>query len=141
MSLGVLAFVGSFVINIMKGESAPAPDSAEAIVPMALRVQILNGCGIAGAASTFSRHVKTNAGPDFIVDVLDEGNFESFQQEKTLLIARKAKHDHAARFAAKIGLSPDRISFKELESNFYDIDYSLVVGADYEKLIALKKPN
>lgn len=125
----------------MKGETATTPDSPGAIEPESLRVQILNGCGIAGAASTFSRHVKTNAGPDFIVDVLDEGNFESFQQEKTLLIARKAKHENAVRFAAKIGLSPDRISYKELESNFYDIDYSLVVGADYEKLIALKKPN
>ena len=136
-----MAFVGSFVVNIMKGESAPAPGSVEAIVPVSLRVQMLNGCGIAGAASTFSRHIKTTAAPEFVVDVIDEGNFESFQQEKTLLIARKAKHADAVRFAAKIGLSPDRISFKELESNFYDIDYSLVVGADYEKLIALKKPN
>lgn len=110
-------------------------------MPVSLRVQMLNGCGIAGAASTFSRHVKSAVSPDFIVDVIDEGNFESFQQEKTLLIARKAKHDNAARFAAKIGLSPDRVSYKELESNFYDIDYSLVVGADYEKLMALKKPN
>ena len=87
------------------------------------------------------RHVKAAAGPDFVIDVLDEGNFESFQQEKTLLIARKAKPDHAVRFAAKIGLAEDRVSFKELESNFYDIDYSLVVGADYEKLMAAKKPN
>lgn len=137
----MLAFVGSFVINFMKGESAPIPGTPEAIVPISLRIQMLNGCGISGAASAFSRHVKAAAGPDFVIDVLDEGNFESFQQEKTLLIARKAKHDHAARFAAKIGLAPDRVSFKELESNFYDIDYSLVVGADYEKLMAAKKPN
>jgi len=125
----------------MQGESAPVPGTPEAVVPVSVRIQMLNGCGIPGAASSFSKHVKLAAGPDFIVDVLDEGNFESFQQEKTLLIARKAKHDHAAQFAAKIGLTPDRISFKELESNFYDLDYSLVVGADYEKLMAAKKPN
>lgn len=137
----MLAFVGSFVVNIMQGETAPIPGTPAAIVPISLRIQILNGCGIPGAASTFSRHVKAASAPDFVIDVLDERNFESFQQEKTLLIARKANHDHAARFAARIGLTPDRISFKELESNFYDIDYSLVVGADFEKLMAAKKPN
>ncbi len=141
VSLAVLVFVGSFVVKIMQGESAPVPGTPEAIVPTSLRIQIMNGCGIAGAASNFSRHVKQSAGPDFVVDVIDERNFESFQQERTLLIARKENHDHAARFAAKIGLTPDRVSFKELESNFYDIDYSLVVGADYEKIMAAKKQN
>jgi hypothetical protein len=141
VSLAVLIFVGSFVVKIMQGESAPVPGTPEAIVPVSLRIQIMNGCGIPGAASSFSRHVKQASGPDFVVDVIDERNFESFQQEKTLLIARKANHETAARFAAKLGLTPDRISFKELESNFYDIDYSLVVGADYEKIMAARKQN
>ncbi len=137
----MLAFVGSFVVKIVQGESTTLPNTPEAIVPVSLRVQIMNGCGIAGAASSFSKHVKQAAAPEFIIDVLDERNFESFQQEKTLLIARKPNHEHAAGFAAKIGLTADRISFKELESNFYDIDYSLVVGADYEKIIAARKQN
>lgn len=140
VALAVLIFIGSFVVKFTQGETAPAPETEQAIVPVAARVQVLNGCGIPGAASRFSQFMKKSAKPEFIVDVIDERNFDSFKQEKTLLIARKQQDPvEANRFAAKLGIATDRVSFKALEGDFYDIDYSVVLGADFEALMAGKK--
>ncbi len=136
----MLVFIGSFVVKFTQGETAPAKNSEQAIVPVNARIQVLNGCGVPGAASRFSQFLKKTARPEFIVDVIDERNFDSFKQEKSLLIVRKeTKQAEAQRFAAKLGLPADRVSFKALEGDFYYIDYSIVLGADFEALMAGKK--
>ena len=136
----MLVFIGSFVVRITQGESAPADQTPQAIAPVAARVQVLNGCGIPGAASRFSQFLKKTARPEFVVDVIDERNFDSFAQAKTLVIARKQQPSaEVNRFAAKLGLAADRVSFKQLENDFYDLDYSIVVGTDFEAVMAGNK--
>ncbi len=133
-------FVGSFVVRITQGESAPADQTPQAIAPVAARVQVLNGCGISGAASRFAQFLKKTARPEFVIDVIDERNFDSYTQAKTLVIARKQQPPtEANRFAAKLGLAADRVSFKQLENDFFDLDYSIVVGTDFEAIMAGNK--
>lgn len=134
VALSVLVFVGSFALRFTQGETAPPIEKQ--IVPVSARIQVLNGCGIAGVAGRFSKFLTESGKPDFVIDVIDEKNFESFKQEKTLLIARKEGRAEAEKLAQKIGLPIDRVSFKVLEDNFLDIDYSLVVGADYTQYLS-----
>lgn len=134
--MAVLAFVGSFVVRITQGETAPAENTPAAIVPVNIRVQVLNGCGVNGAASSFAAFVKRSAAPEFVVDVIDQKNFNSTTQERTLLIGRKNDPMEARKLAAKLGLASERISYQALADDFYDLDYSVVVGLDYETIMA-----
>lgn len=141
VSLVVLIFIGSFALKFTQGESAPAPakpttGSAQDVVPLSVRMQILNGCGQSGVAGRFGKYLIDAARPDFVVDVIDERNFSSFNQEKTLLISRKAGSPVTERLAMRLGIPADQVTYKELEDNFLDIDYSIVVGADFEKYLS-----
>lgn len=141
ISLTVLVFIGSFALKYMQGVSAPAAPPGEtsqnpSTVSISLRMQVLNGCGAPGVASRFAKYLTDMGKPDFAVDVIDERNFDSFTQERTILIARRAGSPVAERLAIKLGLSPEQVIYKELEDNFLDIDYSLVVGSDYDKYLA-----
>jgi hypothetical protein len=141
ISLTVLVFIGSFALKYTQGESAPATPAGQtsenqALVSISLRLQVLNGCGTAGVASRFAKYLTDMGKPDFTIDVIDERNFDSFKQEKTILIARRAGSPVAERLAMKFGLSPEQVIYKELEDNFLDIDYSLVVGSDYDKYLS-----
>lgn len=123
----------------MGGETAPAPEKL--IRPETVRVQVLNGCGVKGAAAQLSKHIKRIAAPEFVVDIIDERNYENFDQKRSILIARKPLAEQAVRFAALIGVEESRIVHKELEANMLDIDYSVVVGADFEEIIAGRQPS
>jgi hypothetical protein len=137
-ALAVLVFIGSFALKFTQGETAPSTDKANtvAVAPVSVRLQVLNGCGVVGVAGRFSKLLTDSGKPDFIVDVIDERNFDTFKQEKTMLIARKDVRAEAERLAAKIGMSIDRVSIKALEDNFLGIDYSLVIGADYDQYLS-----
>jgi len=128
-------FVGSFAAKFLQGETAPL-EKTEAR-PINVKVEILNGCGESGAAADFARFVKGTSKPEFIVDVVKEDNFRSFDQEKTLLIARKPELEQAQQLAQKLGLARDRVTHRELDGNFLDVDYTVVVGSDYEQLMAV----
>jgi hypothetical protein len=139
ISLTVLVFIGSFALKYTQGESAPPPGQTpqnQSSVSISLRLQVLNGCGAPGVAGRFAKYVLDAGKPDFAIDVIDERNFDSFKQEKTTLIARRAGSPVAERLAMKLGLSPEQVTYKELEDNFLDIDYSLVVGLDYDKYLS-----
>jgi hypothetical protein len=141
ISLSVLVFIGSLALKFSQGESAPPdaprqPGRQQETTPVSLRMQVLNGCGVSGIAAKFSKYLVDAGKPDFAIDVIDEKNFGSFKQDKTLLLARKAAGPVAERLALKLGVPPDLVTFKEMEDNFLDIDYSLVVGLDFDKYLS-----
>lgn len=141
ISLSVLVFIGSLALKFSQGESAPPEASKrtggqQETTPVSLRMQVLNGCGVPGIAGRFSKYLVDAGKPDFAIDVIDEKNFGSFKQEQTMLLARKAAGPVAERLALKLGVPPDLVTYKELEDNFLDIDYSLVVGSDYDKYLS-----
>ena len=67
-------------------------------------MQVLNGCGVPGIAGRFAKYLLDAGKPDFAIDVIDERNFGSFKQEKTMLIARRAGSPVAERLAMKLGV-------------------------------------
>jgi hypothetical protein len=133
VSISILVFVGSFAAKFLQGETAPITETEGR--PANVKVEVLNGCGLEGAAAEFTRFVKSNAKPEFIVDVVKEENFASFDQKKTLLIARKPELEQARQLARKLGLAEDRVTHREMEGNFLDVDYTVVVGSDFKQLI------
>lgn len=130
VSVCVIAFIGSFALKYSVGESSP-----EVKPPAYLRFQVLNGCGVSGAAASFARYIREQSTSDLVMDVLDEANFTSFDQEKTMLLVRSATPAEVGEVAEAVGFTPDRIVNKEMDDNYLDINFTIVLGKDFSTFI------
>lgn len=92
-----------------------------------IQLEVLNGCGEAGIANNFTTHLRNNG-----FDVVEVGNFERFDVEKTFVISRSASPNNARRVADALGISEQNI-IREESSDFY-LDVTVVLGKDYETL-------
>ena len=105
-----------------------------------VRVQILNGCGAGGASDDLARAITGNASPTFY-DIIDKGNADLFNFEKTLIIDRRGNEElggyskSAVRVARMLNSGPDELLIQRLSKNLLDIDVTIIVGADYKTLI------
>jgi hypothetical protein len=125
-SVLVIAFVGSFAVKYSIGESSP-----EVRPPAYLRFQVLNGCGVGGAAAKFASWIRNKSTSEIVIDVIDESNFTTFDEEKTMLLVRDATAAQVERVAELIGFTAEQIVHKELDDNFLDIDFTIVLGKDF----------
>ena len=131
LSLVVLVFVSSTVLKIMSGESSSLP--AETAY---LRVQVLNGCGIKGAAAETAKAIRAVELAETEFDVIDVENFESYDVSETLVIAREDRtENYALLLAERLGIGEDNVLVRSLEDNFLGIDLTVVVGRDIKNLL------
>ena len=128
LSLIVLVFVSSTVLKIMSGESSSLP-----LERTYLRVQVLNGCGIAKAASMTADFIRASKVDGAEFDIIEIENFESYDVTETMLIVRDERAtEYAKLLAAELGAKPDNVVLKSLDDNFLSIDITVVVGKDAE---------
>jgi hypothetical protein len=105
-----------------------------------VRVQILNGCGAGGATEDIAKAITANSSPIFY-DIIDKGNADLFNFEKTLVIDRRGDKDQggysksAAKVAQLLNAGSDELLIQRLSNNLLDIDVTIIVGADYKTLI------
>ena len=97
-----------------------------AFVPNTGQIQILNGCGKAGAAEIFRSELI-----DLGFDVIEFGNARSWNYEHTVVIARAAS-DRIAGDLAKVLGTPRLIHLRHPESL---VEATVVIGRDYEELM------
>lgn len=106
---------------------ADRADQDPALISSVIQIEVLNGCGIPGLATTYT---STLRGYGF--DVVETGNFDHFNVEHTLVISRSNQIENARRVARALGVDEQYI-IREVSGEFY-LDVTLVLGADYEKL-------
>ena len=97
------------------------------LISEVIQIEVLNGCGVPGIATRFTNALRNNG-----FDVVDSGNFESFDVRETIVIDRGGNLDHAIRIARALGISEENI-IRETSPNFY-LDATVVIGSDFEKL-------
>lgn len=132
LSLVVLVFVSSAVLKVMTGETTSLPPEKAYV-----RVQVLNGCGIAKAAARTAKVIREAKVADVEYDVIDEDNFKTFDVSETIIISRdEADSEFAESLASAIGVKPDNVVFQELDDNFLGIDLTIVVGKDFQSFAA-----
>jgi hypothetical protein len=107
--------------------STDRTDHLSHLISEVIQIEVLNGCGVPGIATRFTNALRNNG-----FDVVDSGNFESFDVRETIVIDRSGNLDHARRIARALGISEQNI-IRETSPNFY-LDATVVIGADYEKL-------
>lgn len=97
-----------------------------------IKIEVLNGCGIAGVAEKLTDYLRTSG-----FDVVKLGNYRSFQIENSIVIARNEKIQNAQRVAVASGLSPESVI--QQTNPEYLLDVTFILGKDYKKLIPLQK--
>lgn len=97
------------------------------LISNVIQLEVLNGCGVPGVATRFTNHLRSVG-----FDVVQSGNFETFDLEHTIVIDRSGNKENARRVARAIGVSEDNI-IRETSPFFY-LDATVVVGADFDSL-------
>jgi len=97
-----------------------------------IQVEVLNGCGVSGVAEKLTDYLRTNN-----IDVVNLGNYRSFEIENSIIIGRNEKIQNAEKVAAIVGLDEQNI-IQQFNSD-YMLDVTFILGKDYRDLIPLKK--
>ncbi len=97
-----------------------------------IQVEVLNGCGVSGIAENLTDYLREN-----YIDVVNLGNYRSFEIENSIIISRNDKIINAEKIAALVGL--DESSIIQQTNPDYLLDVTFILGKDYRNLIPLKK--
>ncbi len=96
-----------------------------------IQIDVLNGCGVSGVAVKFTDYLRVRG-----FDVLEMGNYKSFDVEETLVIDRTGKFENARKVAYALGVD-DKNILQQISPDSY-LDCSVVVGKDFNNLKPMK---
>ncbi len=105
-----------------QNKNSPADTS---FVP--LQINVLNGCGINGVGTAMTTYCRSIG-----YDVVEMGNYKSFDVEHSLVIDRSGKNEEAVRLARQLGISPNNV-VKQFSTEHL-VTASVVIGKDYKEL-------
>jgi hypothetical protein len=119
-------------IALMTGLSRNHPTAPKTLqeiapaVPCIGSIQVLNGCGIAGAADRVTDYLRLKK-----FDVKYKGNAETWNYPFTMVISRTADMTIARQVAA--ALTTDRCVLMRNGDSTYNV--TVIIGPDYEERI------
>jgi hypothetical protein len=129
--IGFLAVVVGYLAYslLQRHVLQPPVDSARAGVEPGeiIQLDVLNGCGISGAATTATSYLRARG-----FDVVEIRNYKTFDVEESLVIDRVGNLVNAEKVAYALGISKKHI-VQQLNQDYY-VDVSVVIGKDYTSL-------
>jgi hypothetical protein len=127
----LLVVIGLQLYGIFSDDLSARPAAKNADTESAeqtiVQINVLNGCGVSGVGTTMTKFCRT-AG----YDVVEVGNYKSFDVNESMVIDRIGKPDDAKRLAALLGIAPKNIV--QQFSNDHLVAASVVIGKDYKNL-------
>lgn len=123
----------SVVTKFQKFEGTANEEGKKKSAADIVQLEVLNGCGVLGVADKFTEYLRKKN-----FDVVQVGNYISFDIDKTLIIDRTGNVANAEKVAGFLGI--DESSIIQQINNDYFLDVTLVIGKDYGQLIS-KIPN
>lgn len=93
-----------------------------------IQLEVLNGCGVSGVADKFSEFLREDG-----FDVVNIGNYRSFNVENSLLISRSGDEEKAELVASSLMIDQMKI-VEHLNPDYY-LDLTFVIGRNYIELL------
>ncbi|MCP5064567.1 MAG: LytR C-terminal domain-containing protein [Ignavibacteriae bacterium] len=124
----------SAYLKIIHKTSEAELDQNVEVASEIIQMDVLNGCGIAGVADRYTDFLRAHN-----FDVVQIGNYISFEVDETFLIDRIGNKANALKVAEAIGIENVKV-IQQLNDNYF-LDVSLVIGKDYYKLIPITGSN
>lgn len=121
----------SISINLSGGEAKDIPKQNTQVAAEVIQVEILNGCGVNGIADRFTDFLRANG-----FDVVNRGNYKSFDLDNTIVIDRRGNLANAKKTAKALGAKPSSV-IQQLNEDYF-LDVTIIVGKDYFNLTPLK---
>lgn len=91
----------------------------------------MNGCGTKGVADRFTDFLRSKN-----VDVVNIGNYMSFDINNTIVVDRSGNIDNAYHVAAMLGVNRKNV-IQQLNDEYF-LDVTVIIGKDYFNLAPLK---
>ena len=98
-------------------------------LPEPVRVEVLNGCGVPQVAA---RLMKKARALGLGIDVIHEGNAESFNFLHTVVLDRSGDMNKALQVASALGIP--HYAQQIITDSFRLADVSIIIGRDYKRL-------
>lgn len=92
-----------------------------------LQINVLNGCGVNGVGTTMTKYSRKLG-----YDVVEMGNYKSFDVEQSIIIDRSGKMNEAQELASLLGI--DKKNVLQQFSNDQLVSASIVIGKDFKSL-------
>lgn len=118
----------SLILKLQNLNSYNKLDNSKRILSKPVQVEVLNGCGLAGAADKVTNFLRNKK-----FDVVQMGNYRTFDIDESIVIDRKGNIKIAEDIADSLGINRHNV-IQQVNKN-YLLDVSVVVGKDYKQLI------
>lgn len=92
-----------------------------------IQLDVLNGCGVGGVAQKFTDYLRKRN-----YDVVQLGNYSTFDVERSLVIDRVGDAQTAKKVAYALGIEEKNV-IQQISADYY-LDVSVVIGKDYNDL-------
>lgn len=126
--LGVLVLLYGLGTQVFDPQPDPTRSSTSSqLVGAIIQVEVRNGAGVDDLAAETTRYLRNRG-----FDVVDVGNYKSFDQQRSVVIDRVGDLEAAKKVAEALGLSSDRVR-QEIRRQYY-LDASVIIGRDYKEL-------
>ena len=128
VGLSVMVLLYGLVTRTLLPSPDPTrPSDSTRLVGSIIQVEVRNGAGIDHLAAETTHYLRERG-----FDVVDVGNYASFQQEQSVVIDRVGDLEAARKVAEALGLPADRVR-QEIRRQYY-LDASVIIGHDYKQL-------
>lgn len=117
----------SLFVKIKDKNTADEELSRKKAASKIIQVEVLNGCGVSGAAEKFTDYLRKNN-----FDVVQMGNYISFNIEKSLVIDRTGNKANAIKAADILGINRKNI-VQQINKDYF-LDVSVIIGKDFNSL-------
>ncbi|MFB3056133.1 MAG: LytR C-terminal domain-containing protein [Ignavibacteriaceae bacterium] len=92
-----------------------------------MQIEVVNGCGVDGVADRFTDYLRKKN-----FDVVNTGNYRSFNIDNSIVIDRTGDIINAEYLAEVIGIDNKQV-IQQKNKNYF-LDVSLIIGKDYKQL-------
>lgn len=124
----LIVFLGySLFIKITGAENLSV--SNEELAAEVIQLEVLNGCGASGIAEKLTNFLRRKN-----FDVVQSGNYISFDIDKSMVIDRTGNMANAYKVAETLGIDKKNV-IRQINDDYF-LDVSLIIGRDYFQLIS-----
>ncbi|MBI1933717.1 MAG: LytR C-terminal domain-containing protein [Ignavibacteriales bacterium] len=117
----------SAYIKLVKGSEKIDELKNNGVAAEIIQLDVLNGCGVSGVADRYTDFLRARG-----FDVVEIGNYVSYDVDETFVIDRIGNKANAVKVANALGIENVKV-IQQLNENYF-LDVSLVIGKDYYKL-------
>ena len=130
----LVAYLSYALVSQSILQPAIEPTKSDVSGKKVIQLDVLNGCGVAGMAGKFTDYLRLRG-----FDVVESGNYKTFDVAETLVIDRVGDMETAKKVAQSLGV-PDKNVIQQINPAYF-LDVTVVIGHDYKTLRVLKNSN